>query len=175
MAVDIAELIPALRAALNVPGAARPMFDFDTEDPWIEALAAAFWTVQSRGRKTSLWVNYRVTTEEEGGDQIVNVVDVATDLERIDQQLIVLQAAYTAISTLLISLPTKTVAKAGPVESDTERSSTVLRQLLLDKKEELKDALAQVGAGVVTGAIPRVIDSMLTRSGYSADVPHFVN
>lgn len=173
MAADIVDLIPSLRAALNVPGSATPLFNFDDEEPWIDALGAAFWTVQSRGRAIKLWIDFRVTVE---GDQIVNIMDTAITLERVDQQLVVLQAAMSAIETLLLSLPTRTHAKAGPVESDLERSSTVLRQLLLDKRAELEGALKELGAGAgATSVIPRVVDGMLARSACYGATPYFVN
>jgi hypothetical protein len=172
MAVELADLVNSLEAALNVPGAARPMFDFSDEDPWINALAAAFWTAKNRGRAVSLWKSYRVNL---GEDEIVNIDDPAgAEIPREDQAIVVGQAALTAIETLLLSLPTHTKSVAGPVSTETDRSSTILRQLLVDKRAELEEILKGAAGGNATRAY--VIDAILQRSGgFSTGLGVFVN
>lgn len=165
MAVDLVDLMDTLQPKLNTPGTARPLFDFSNEDLWVNALASAFWTVKSKGRAVNLFAPYRINVD---GDKIVNFVDGTVDMDREDQELIVLQAALTAVQTTLLALPTHTLDRAGPVETERERSSTVLRQLLEDKKEELLGALAELGAGGTAGTRAVVIDAILTRSGFSS-------
>lgn len=166
MAVALDTLLDSLQASLNVPGAAKPMFDFTDEDPWITALANGFWQSRARGFYTS----FRIDTN---GENIVNVVG-GDDMLREDQQVIVIQTAITAVKAEMLNLFTKTRDKAGPTETERERSSTLLKQLLVDLRTELEDIRKQVvlGGGATTA---RVIDSILTRSGYLSGVPHWIN
>lgn len=159
MAVELVELVELLRANLNVPGTARPMFNFDDEAPWVNALAAGFWMAKNRGRAVSLWTNYRVNVD---ADQIVNIVDASIELDPEDQYIVVLQAAMTAIETLLLSLPTHIKNVAGPTSTELERSSNVLRQLLLDKRQELEDSLKATTGGSTVRAY--IVDAIITRS-----------
>lgn len=158
MTVELAELIPSLRASLNVPGATRPLFNFDNEDPWVEALAAGFWNSKSRG----FYANYRVNLD---GDAIVNPDDSSDDLPREDQTILVLQTAINSVRALELSMFTTTRDKAGPVETERQRSSTLLRALLDDLRKELEDIKDEMlGSGNTT--IARVIDGVLAREGY---------
>lgn len=163
MAVELAELVESLRGALNVPNAAQPLFDFTDEDDWINALATGFWRVKSRGRAVGLFADYRLNADS---DQIVNIVDDTIDMDREDQELVVLQTGMTVVESMLLQLPTHTVDKAGPVEVERERSSTVLRQILQDKRAELEQALTELGAGTSNATRSYVVDSILSRSGY---------
>lgn len=167
MAVALDLLLDSLKASLNVPGEASPMFNIDdNEDEWITALANGFWQARARGFYTA----YRINA---AGDSIVNVAG-GDDMAREDQQVIVIQTALMAIDNKLLTLFTKTRDKAGPTETERERSSTLLKQLMLDRRTELEDIRkAVVLSGGATTA--RVIDSVLERTGYGLTTPYFVN
>lgn len=171
MAVELDDLVDSLDAAINEPGAAQPLFDTSDHDPWINALAAAFWTAKSRGRAVGLWANYRVTV---AGDAIVNIKDASVDIDREDLQIVVLQAAMTAIETKMMSLPTHVKQVAGPVSTEVDRSATTLREILVDRRAELEDALKSMRGG--NGTRTYVIDAILQRSNFgTSGFPHFVN
>lgn len=143
------------------------MFSVDETDPWLEALAGAFWQARARG----FYTNYGVD-----GDtfEIYNSVDDTIDMPPEDQQIIVIFTAIAVTRSLMLSLPTTTRAKAGPVETELQRSSTLLGKLLADLRAELEDIKATlVGSGRTTQA--RVIDSVLTRSGYMSGAGVFIN
>lgn len=174
MAVELDDLVDSLDVAINVPGAARPLFDMSDHEPWITALASAFWTLKRRNRAIGLWTDFRVNVD---GDAIVNVShpdDETLEMEREDQQVVVLQAALSAIETQLLSRPTHVKNQAGPVSTEVDHSSTVDRQLLEDRRAELEDVLKSMRGGNATRTY--VIDAVLQRSGFaSAGLGLFVN
>lgn len=166
MTVALADLLDSLKASVNVPGATRPMFDFTNEDEWTTALANGFWQARARG----FYTDFRV---DAAGENIVNIAG-GSDMPREDQQVIVIQTALIAIKNQMLALFTKTRDKAGPTETERERSSTLLKQLEMDLRNELEDIrkFVVLNGGSTTA---RVIDSVLTRSGYFAGAPYFVN
>lgn len=167
MAVALDALLDRLTASLNVPGEAVPMFNIaDNTDSWILALANGFWQSRARG----FYGDFRLDADSEN---IINIVG-GDDMPPEDQQVLVIQTALTAIEAKMLNLFTKTRDKAGPTETERERSSTLLKQLMLDKRAELEDIRNQVvNAGGATTA--RVIDAVLARSGYTSGVASFIN
>jgi hypothetical protein len=157
VAVALADLLDSLQASLNVPGDSAPMFDFSDDETWIAALANGFWFARIRGFYTS----YRVNTD---GDQIVNITDASIDLPREDQQIIVIYAAMTAIENKILNLFTMTHDKAGPVETERQRSSSLLKEMLQQRRKELEDIRDQVVLAAGAGIRVQLVDAVLARS-----------
>lgn len=157
MAVALEDLLPALTASLNVPGAVRPLFNItdDNADVWIAALANGFWFAWTRG----FYRGYRLDETDEN----IVAVDGGADLGRGDQQIIIIYTAFEAIRAEMLSMFTTTRDKAGPTETERQRSSTLLKQLLDDRRAELEEIRTEaVNGGNATKV--RIIDAVRARS-----------
>lgn len=154
MAVALLSLVPTLRRAVNPPG--QDFFPGTGTNEWRGRLADAFW----KARLNDFFAGYVLS--EDGLE--INAVDTAVDdLDRTQQELIVQFAALTAIRNKIMALPTETRRKAGPVETETQRSAVVLVQLLKDVTKEL----ALTREIVVSAAAPRAVaffDAMVISS-----------
>lgn len=131
--VDLTTLVPTLQRALNPPG--LDLFPAAVESEWVGRLADAFW----KARLAGFFTGYREMT----GD-VMPVDQYAPDLTREEQEIIVSYARVTALQNRLVNLTTGTRSKAGPVESETQRSAQVLVQMLKDATNELADCAALV-------------------------------
>lgn len=131
--VDLVTLVPTLQRALNPPG--LDLFPAATEAEWVGRLADAFW----KARLAGFFAGYRETT----GD-VMPVDPTAPDLTREEQEIIIAYARVTALQNRLVNLATGSRSKAGPVESETQRSAQVLVQMLKDATNELADVAALV-------------------------------
>lgn len=157
MAVDLRELVDSLRVKLNTPGDSSSLFTFTgAEEDWALALANGFWTLYNRG----FFGDYRVDAE----DLTITNTTGGDDLIREDQQAIVLQTGLDAIRSKMINLFIITRDHAGPVETERQRSSTLLRSLHDSLVTELENLRSEVING--NGTSVRVFDSILVRSGY---------
>lgn len=154
MAVALADLLPALDASLNDPGSDAPFFVIQTkETQWVNALANAFWWAWMRG----FFAGHKVDV---AGETIVPVDGDGDDLSRGMQQVVVLFAALKAIEAKLLALPTGKRNKAGPVETETQRSAQLLRFLYEQRRQELediKDELADGGDATGVAVIDRFL------------------
>jgi hypothetical protein len=126
MAVDLADLVDPLRASLSAPG--EDLFPGAREEDWTLRLTNAFWEARLGG----FFEGYK---EVDG--VITPIATAGEDLSREQQQLIVRWAKLDALRAKVLALPTGVRAKAGPVESETQRSAQVLVQLLKDTAAEL--------------------------------------
>lgn len=131
MAVDLEELVPTLTRTVNPPGV--DFYPGATTEEWTGRLQDAFWT----GRLAGFFEGY---IEANGS---VKPHSGSTDMPREVQQVIVLYAAFTAIRLKLMSLTTQSRAKAGPVESETQRSAQLLVELLKQISAELIEVRVQ--------------------------------
>ena len=163
MAVALRDLVPSLRRAVNPPG--QDFHPGTGANEWRGRLADAFW----KARLNDFFTNYRVSTD---GATIEPLPGVTEEIDRAQQQLIVMFAAHEALRLKILALPTATHVKAGPVESDTQRSAQVFVQLLKDITAELAEVRATVAAVNAPRAVA-FIDAMVIASnrlyGYGED------
>lgn len=137
MAVDLVDLLPAVKGEMNAMGETPTITDDDAESV-VTALASAFWTAKA---VAGWFPSHRVTVD---GDQIVNVAEDGEDLTREEQQIVVLFAVLASWQAKLIGLPTGRRAKAGPNEVEVTRSATLLRGLIASRENRLNDLIEQV-------------------------------
>lgn len=153
MAVALDEYVEPLKRKVNPPGVTLIS---STDADWIGRLADAFWSARAQG----FFVGYRVDPDL---DQILPVSG-DTDLPEEQRYLIVLFAGVAAVEMKLLSLPTRTKSAApGPVETETERSATVLTAVLANLRGELL-AVRENFIGGVNATGVYVIDSVLART-----------
>jgi hypothetical protein len=137
VAVALRDLVPSLRRAVNPPGG--DLHPGTGANEWRGRLADAFWNA----RLADFFAGYAISAD--GAEIVALAGTTPEDLDRTAQQLIVRFAAVEALRLRILALPTATHVKAGPVESDTQRSAAVLVQLLKDITAELaatKDLIA---------------------------------
>lgn len=160
MAVQLFDLVDALRREVNPPGS--DLFPDATDDSFLGSLTDAFWEIRLYG----LLADWQENAAARGGpaafgEGIITPVSVTDetyddpdgwsteDLPRELQQLIVVWAGYKVVLTRLSALNTVFRAKAGPVEYETQTSASVLKTLLDQIKMRLDgliDQLASAGA-----------------------------
>lgn len=154
MSVELVELVPFLKASVNPPG---QEFIVATDGEWQTAAANAFWWARLRG----FFPEYRIDVD---GELIVNTDDATVDMPREQQQIIVLAAALNSIEAKILAMPTGSRAKAGPVESETTRSASLLIELLKGKRKELADIRIEI-IDTANATAVGVIDAVLSRQG----------
>lgn len=150
----LSDLIPRLQVQVNGPGGS--FFDVADEDGWLDSLTNAFWT----GRLRGFFPDYRIGAD---GDSVVNVNDVDLELDETLGQVIILYAAYGVLKAKLTELNTKTFAKAGPVESERQKSAQLLTELLKQTWQELEDIREEAESAGYSG-VARFADLVLMRS-----------
>lgn len=133
MAVDLGDLIQRARDEVSVPGG--DLFPNASDDDWINSLASAFWDAHLNG----FFVGF---VELDG--EVTPVVDGDPDLTGAEQQMIVLWTGFRSVRAQLLRLPTKSRSKAGPVETETERSATILRDLLKDFRGKIEQLRTEI-------------------------------
>lgn len=129
MGAALLALVPSLRRTVNPPG--QDFYPGTGTNEWRGRLADAFW----KARLNDFFAGYVLN---EAGTEVVPVDTGAPDLPREQQELIVQFAALTAIRSKIMALPTMTHRKAGPVETETQRSAAVLVQLLKDVTRDMQ-------------------------------------
>ena len=131
----IDDLIPYALSAVNGPGGSLVS---DDDDDWAVAIANAFWTARLRG----FFKSWRVDADN------IEIVPVdpgsVEEFDREAGQVIVLFAAMNVLEAKLAGLATKQRAKAGPVESETQRSATLLTELLKARRRELDEIASEL-------------------------------
>ena len=151
MAVELATLADRLSASVNVPG---QEFIVAEEDDWVSQLANAFWWARLRG----FFTGYRVNDDF----AIVPVDPADDDVDEGLTQVVVAFAAVLTLENMLLSLPTGERYKAGPVETETNRSAQVLVQLLKARRFELEDIKDDLTGANNTNV--HVIDTFISRT-----------
>jgi hypothetical protein len=150
MAVDLADLVPSLRAELGLPGTtAYP--DATTGDLVIR-LSNAFWEARLNG----LFATYR---EEDG---VIVPISGTEDLGRDFQQVLVLYAAYAVILNQFRNAQAQFHAKAGPVEYSTQTSVSILKDVLAAMRERLGAVIASIST--YSSGAAYAIDAMVART-----------
>lgn len=148
MAVDLADLVPRLKASLSVPGSPS-LFSFtdDNEGDWAGHLVNAFW----QARLANLFTTYRIEPDTE---EVVPITDGDPDLPEEVHQIIVLFGALIAIEARFMALA-NTRFKSGEQEAEVQRPLQLLKALLDHKRAELddiKDGVLNGGAASTTVA-----------------------
>lgn len=133
MAVDLADLVPALRRAINTPAEevdralGTVLFTTQTDSVLEGYLADAFWEGKLQGFYAGYDEDSNIITPESG----------STDLSRDWQQLIVIYAALNIIEVEFMNLQTLFRASAGPVEYEVQYSAQLLREILQRQQRRL--------------------------------------
>jgi hypothetical protein len=127
-AIDLEELIPDVKAAVDAPGTAS--FPTATNAQWLAQLRNAFWEAKLNG-----FVGFANFQEADGSVTPISGTDT---LSRELQQIIIFLAAAAAVRNKLFNLNTSFRAKAGPVEYETQQSAQVFKVLLDDLKSKLE-------------------------------------
>lgn len=120
MAVDLFDLVDPLKRTVNSPGS--DAFPNATDDDFGGYLTDAFWEL----RMLNMFSDY---TESDG---LVTPITGSTDLPREQQQLIILYAAITIITNELKNLESVFRVKAGPAEFETQKSASLLKDVLAE-------------------------------------------
>lgn len=163
--MEIELLVPNLKNSLNAPGEA---FFQASDSEWVGALSNAFWW----GRMKGFFTDWRTDTD---GENIVPVVDGGEEIPMELAQIVVAIASLNALEAKLLSVETKTVAKAGPIEYETGRSAQVLTELLKQKRREFDELKAEL-VGSRFAIYGGIIDMVLSREGaYMSGYASFVN
>lgn len=149
MAVDLGDLIENVQAAVNPPG--TNLFPDAVDDDWILRLQNGFWQAVLDGLITGF-------TES---DSLVTPVSGSTDISRDLQQVVVLYAAMDTVLNEIRNLGVSTRAKAGPVEFESQRSATTLRDILKELQIRRNLLLQRLGDLGVTDTY--YIDAVIAR------------
>lgn len=162
MAVDLNDLIPSLKREVSVLGSDE--YSAIADDQWLGYLTDAFW----EARLTGLLAGY---TESDGS---VTPSSGSTDIPRELQQLIVLFAGFRLALTTWRNLNSSYRYKAGPVETEVQKSAQTLKALLDALRARMSfiiDNLSVYGVGATSVA---QFDQVVERSyemfggGYSS-------
>lgn len=134
MSVDLGDLIEAIKSEVSPPG--TDLFPNATEDEWIINLQNAFW-------EAKLFDFFGNFYEADG---LIQPNAGSTDMDRTQQQLIVLFAGARILRNELRNINTTFKSKAGPVEFETQKSANLLRDLLNDVRSKIMWQLQAVGS-----------------------------
>lgn len=152
MAVDLSDsttLIAALQREVNPPGS--DLFPNATDDDWFGQLQDSFWEAKLFG----FFCDY---TESNG---FITPLHGGTDLDRANQELIVLFGGARVIRNELKNTNTLFHAVAGPVEFETQNSSQLLVAILKDIRSKVDLAMAAIGT--INSTTVAYVDSLIGR------------
>jgi hypothetical protein len=150
MAVDLADLIPNLKVQISPPG--TDLFSGVTNNEWLTRLENGFWEARLDG----LFMNYRAA------DGAVEPISGDTDLQRHEQQLIILYAALDVVMTELRNAQSMFSAKAGPVEYETQKSAQLLRDVLKATQDQILRIIGNMTLYGVNSTV--VYDAIISRT-----------
>lgn len=150
MAVDLEELVPHLKAALNQPGV--DAFTNATTNDWVLRLENAFWNARLDG----LFGNYRAE------DGLIEPITGNEDLPREQQQVLLIYSALDAVMAELRAVQSSFSAKAGPVEYSTSKSAPLLREVLITLRARLREIIGNLSS-LADGDVA-VLDAVIMRT-----------
>jgi hypothetical protein len=175
MAVDLNDLVDALKASVNPPGS--DLYPDATDDEWVLRLSNGFWDAKIKG----LFPSHEENAAARGGpvaysDFIVTPTNPAEDydsptgwnedldLSREMQQLVVLWSAWRITLAKFQEITTTFRARApGPTEWEEQRSAQVLKAVLDSLKEEIAFILNNLSTyGSSGGAM--IYDAVIERT-----------
>lgn len=166
MAVDLADLVPRLKASLTVPGSPSLfVFTEDNEGDWAVHLVNAFW----QARLAGLFTDYRVVPDTE---EVESITAGGDDLPEEVHQIVVVFGALIAIEARFMALA-NTRFKSGEQEAEVQRPLQLLKALLDHKRAELDDIKDGVLNGGATSTAVAFYDMVSLRHsqielGYSS-------
>lgn len=152
MAVDVADLVESLLAEVNPPGV--NLYPDETLSGWEIRLRNAFWELQLSGLITGFTESDGIITE--------NIATPVEDLSLEYQQLIIILAAYNALSLYMLNMNSVFRAKAGPTEYEVQKSATLLTGIL-DRLQKRFDDIISGLPDADSGSSVYYIDPMLIR------------
>lgn len=150
MAVDLLDLIPALKVAVNPPGS--DLFSTTTNEEWVLRLENAFWNARLDG----LFSNYRA---ESGA---IEPVSGTTDITRDALQLVILYAGLDVVLSELRNAQSAFKAVAGPVSYETQRSAQLLREVLMTIRARINQIIYNLSTLGVADSY--AIDAVIART-----------
>lgn len=177
MAVDMGEeLVGLVQVEANPPG--FNLYPNATDDTWLDNLRNGFYDLKLYGLITGFEENIASRASDDfadfaegvitptGVDADYDGVDHAfvdgTDLDRDTQQLLIIWAAWKAMTLRLTALKGVFRAKAGPVEYETQQAATVLVEALRQKKEMIQFIIGRMST--LTANTVSVFDAFVERS-----------
>lgn len=150
VSVDLSDqLIESIKGEVSPPG--TDLFPDATDDEWLVQLENSFWEAR-------LFGFFAGFTESDG---LITPLSGSTDLDRANQQLIVLFAAGRIIRNELTGKNTLFRAKAGPVEFEVQNSAQMMVAILRDIRSKIDLALAALGE--INSTTVAYIDSLVGR------------
>lgn len=163
---DLADLVEAFKREAAVPGTFDVTFPSTDDDDIIGSLADAFAEAQLDGFFGTLILDLDAGT-------------VTPDLSVAGAALVTMYAGMRLTRQHLRSLTTRTAYKAGPVEYETERSSSALVEELKQLKSRRDQIMANaIRAGRGAGSV-FVIDGYVQRAFahnfYGGFLPHEIS
>lgn len=158
MAVELADLIDSLRREISPLSGTNP-YSTVTDATLEGMLADAFW----EGRLNGMFDGY--TLDLDAGT-IVPLTDGTDDMDRVDQQAIVLWAGYRTVLNDMRNVQSVFRAKAGPVEYEVQQSASVLAEVLKAIKERIDRLIFMMSESDASSAL--VFDSVIA-STFSID------
>lgn len=160
LTVDLFNLTAALQRAVAPPGEFKSLFPSANDESLAGTLADGLAEAQLDGFLSKV-----------GLDADAYSTDV--DLTSAQQALVVLYARARIVTARLANLKNRTRYKAGPVEAETEQSSTVLVQILKDITARKVQILEDAKIGNLAHAF-QMVDLYITKSidyGYYGTAP----
>lgn len=158
MAVDITALIPSLQREISPPG--TNLYPSGTAGQLLGYLQDAFWEAKLNA---GIFSGYKLDPEDDtqiipsGGD------GSADDMDRTQQQLIVMFAGYRITLTAFQNINSQFRAKAGAVEFEQQKSAQTLKTILDAIRERIKKAVENTD-GTASGILALVLDGYAERS-----------
>lgn len=136
MAVDLSDYVDTVRREVTPPGSTT--FSTVSDDVFVGYLADAFWEVKLDGFMEPYVCDAYGIVIPAGDTQAANInlgfdatdFDVTVDMGRDQVALICLYAGIKIIRNKLMEQPSRTRAKAGPVEFEQDYSANLLVEML---------------------------------------------
>lgn len=173
MAVDLQNLVDALKGEVNPPG--TDLFPDATDDNFLMNLTNAFWEVRLYG----FLAGFEENAAARGGpsvftEGIITPIGVAadyddptghatTDLGRDLQQLVILWAGWKVVLARMGTINSAFRAKAGPVEFEVEQAASVLKTILDTLRSRIDFVLTHLSIYGVNSSVA-VFDGIIDRS-----------
>jgi len=148
--MDLTDLVPSLKRALAAPGEFDSTFPESSDADLAGTLADAVAECQLDGFFGNLTLSLADST-------------TTPDLTTPQQALVILYAMSRVVTARISNLRNRTRYKAGPVESETEQSATVLVQLLKDVRARKQQILDDARIGNLATAF-QMVDMYIAKS-----------
>jgi hypothetical protein len=152
VAIDLADLLPDLRAEINPPG--TDLYPNASNADLVNRLRNAFWEARLQGA-------FPTYAEADG---VIAPLNGSTDLPREQQQLVILFAGLNIVLADYRNVQATFKAQAGPVAYETGRSAQLLKTVLDTIKAKLGAALDAAVNGPSWSGSTTVFDAVMART-----------